>query len=111
LADRKGAVAGKKLADKYGWKVGDSITLKGMIYPGNWDFVLRGIYKGRDRTVDETQIFFHWAYLYEAIKKAMPSVADQVGFYMIGVKRPDAAAETAVKIDGMFRISLAETLT
>ena len=111
LADRKGAVAGKKLADKYGWKVGDSITLKGMIYPGNWDFVLRGIYKGRDRTVDETQFFFHWAYLNEAIKKAMPSMADQVGFYMIGVNRQDAAAETAVKIDGMFRNSLAETLT
>jgi putative ABC transport system permease protein len=111
LADRKGAVAGKKLANKYGWKVGDNITLKGMIYPGNWDFVLRAIYAGRDNTVDETQFFFHWAYLNEAIKKVMPSMADQVGFYMIGVNRPDAAAETAIAIDKMFKNSLAETLT
>ncbi len=46
LADRKGAVAGQKLAAKYGWKIGDTITLKGTIYPGNWDFVLRAIYTG-----------------------------------------------------------------
>ncbi len=68
LADRKGFVAGRKLAAKYGWKPGDTVTLKGTIYPGNWDFVLRGIYHGRDKTVDETQFFFHWAYLDETMK-------------------------------------------
>ena len=85
LFDRKGAVAGRKLAAKYGWKIGDTITLKGTIYPGNWDFVLRGIYRGRDKTVDETQFFFHWAYLNETVKKIAPAFADKVGFYMIGV--------------------------
>lgn len=111
LSDRKGAVAGKMLADKYGWKVGDTITLKGTIYPGNWDFVLRGIYQGRDNTVDETQFFFHWAYLNEAIKKMWPGYADKVGFYMIGVRRPDIAPDVALNIDKAFKNSLAETLT
>ena len=111
LFDRKGAVAGRKLAAKYGWKIGDTITLKGTIYPGNWDFVLRGIYRGRDRTVDETQFFFNWAYLNEAVKKFAPGFADKVGFYMIGVKNADFAADTAVQIDKIFKNSLAETLT
>ncbi|MBP7342687.1 MAG: ABC transporter permease [Smithellaceae bacterium] len=111
LFDRKGAVAGRKLAAKYRWKVGDTITLKGTIYPGAWDFVLRGIYRGRDQTVDETQFLFHWAYLNEAVKKIAPAFADKVGFYMVGVKNADAAADTAVAIDRVFKNSLAETLT
>lgn len=111
LTDRKGAVAGKKLAAKYGWRVGDTITLKGTIYPGNWDFVLRAIYTGWDKTVDETQFFFHWMYLNEGIKKIWPRYGEQVGFFMVGVTRPDVAANTAVAIDQMFKNSLAETLT
>lgn len=111
LSDRKGFIAGRKLAAKYGWKIGDTVTLKGTIYPGNWDFVMRGIYKGRDETIDETQFFFHWDYLNETIKKTVPRWADQVGFYMIGVSRPDISTDVAVAIDGMFKNSLAETLT
>ncbi|HPJ96238.1 MAG TPA: ABC transporter permease, partial [Syntrophales bacterium] len=38
LKDRKAFAAGKKLAAKYGWKIGDIVTLRGTIYPGNWDF-------------------------------------------------------------------------
>ena len=111
LADRKGFVAGGKLAAKYRWKLGDTVTLIGTIYPGNWDFVLRGIYSGRDETVDESQFFFHWDYLNETIKKTAPSRADQVGFYMVGVARPDVAPDTAIAIDKSFKNSLAETLT
>lgn len=111
LADRKGFVAGRKLAAKYGWKIGDTVTLKGTIYPGNWDFVLRGIYHGRDDTTDESQFYFHWAYLNETMKKLSPRRADQVGFYMIVVNRPDLSTDVALAIDKTFSNSLAETLT
>jgi putative ABC transport system permease protein len=111
LHDRKSAVAGRKLAEKYGWKIGDTITLKGTIFPGNWDFVLRGIYKGRDRNVDETAFFFHWDYLNETMKKTNPQRADQVGWYMIEITNPNLAAEVSSRIDQSFKNSLAETLT
>ena len=111
MADRKGFVAGRKLTAKYGWKLGDTVTLKGTIYQGNWDFVLRGIYTGRNETVDETQFFFHWDYLNETVKKTAPRWADKVGFYMVGVVRPDVAPDTAIAIDKAFKNSLAETLT
>ncbi|MDA8125298.1 MAG: FtsX-like permease family protein [Deltaproteobacteria bacterium] len=111
LADRKGFIAGRKLAARYRWKIGDQVTLKGTIYPGSWDFVLKGLYRGRDKTVDETQFLFHWAYLNETMKRTAPTRADQVGFYMIAVQRPDLAPETALRIDKAFKNSLAETLT
>jgi putative ABC transport system permease protein len=109
--DRKGFAAGRKLAAKYGWKLGDTITLRGTIFPGQWDMVMRGIYKGRDHTVDESQFFFHWAYLNESMKKIAPLRADQVGFYMIGVTNPSVAADVAASIDKAFKNSIAETLT
>lgn len=111
LADRKGFIAGRKLAARFGWKIGDTVTLRGVIFPGNWDFVLRGIYRGRDETVDETQFLFHWAYLNETLKRTAPQRADEVGFYMIAVQRPDVAADVALAVDQGFRNSLAETLT
>jgi putative ABC transport system permease protein len=111
LRDRKAAVAGKKLAAKYRWKVGDPITLQGTIFPGNWEFVLRAIYQGRDENVDETQFFFHWEYLNETLKKIAPSRADRVGFYMVGVERPSLSSGVVQAIDRAFKNSLAETLT
>jgi putative ABC transport system permease protein len=111
LLNRKGCIAGRKLAEKYGWKVGDGIVLKGTIFPGQWEVLLCGIYHGAQKSTDETQLFFHWEYLNESLKKTAPSRADMVGFYMVGVKNPDQAAGVAVAIDKMFKNSLAETLT
>ena len=111
LRDRKSFVAGRKLAAKYGWKLGDIVTLRGTIFPGNWEFVLRGIYRGRDQNTDETVFFFHWDYLNETVKKTAPLRADQVGFYMIGVSNPNMAADVVLSIDRLFKNSIAETLT
>ncbi len=111
LLDRQGAAAGKKLAAKHGWKIGDRITLKGTIFPGEWNFVLRAIYTGAEQSTDETQLFFHWAYLNETLRKTIPRRADQVGLYVVSVTRPDMASEVAQAIDATFRNSLAETLT
>ncbi len=111
LRDRKGAVAGKALAEKFKWKVGDLIPLQGTIFPGNWEFILRGIYRGRDENVDETQFFFHWDYLNETLRKTFPSRADRVGFYMIGVDHPNNSPIVVQAIDRTFKNSLAETLT
>jgi putative ABC transport system permease protein len=111
LRDQKGCVIGRKLAARFGWKIGDSITLKGTIFLGNCDFVVRGIYQGRDKDTDESQFFFHWNYLNEIQKKVLRSWADQVGYYIIGVARPELAGDVAVAIDQIFKNSLAETLT
>lgn len=111
LNDKRGFVAGRKLAERFGWKIGDQVTLKGLIFPGDWDFVMRGVYRGRDENTDESQFFFHWDYLNETLKKRKSPWADQVGFYVLGVARPDKSAPVAESVDRAFKNSLAETLT
>jgi putative ABC transport system permease protein len=109
--DRRGAVVGRTLANRNGWKLGDSIVLKGTIYPGEWQFVIRAIYTGAGPETDESRFFFHWDYLNETLKKIASSRADTVGWYLIKVARPDLAPLVAAQVDAMFRNSLAETLT
>ena len=111
LSDRVGAVAGRKLADKYGWKVGDQIPLRGTIYPGTWTFTLRGIYDGADEGTDTSTFFFHFDYLNESIKRQFPRRGDQAGVFIEQLRDPDDAAAVSQAIDTTFRNSLAETLT
>ncbi|HYQ48160.1 MAG TPA: ABC transporter permease [Thermodesulfovibrionales bacterium] len=109
--DRRACVVGRLTAKKYGWKLGDTVTLKGTIFPGNWDFVVRGIYRGRDKGTDESQFFFNWEYLNESMKKTAPLRADQIGFFILGVRNPAQAAEVAESVDRAFKNSMTETLT
>ncbi len=111
LTDRVGAIAGRKLAEQYGWKVGDQIPLRGTIFPGTWTFTLRGIYDGADKGTDQSTFFFHFDYLNETIKKQFPRRGDQTGVFVVQLKDPQQAAEVSQSIDATFKNSLAETLT
>ncbi len=111
LVDRRGVVVGRKLAERFGWKLGDVIPIKGTIFPGEWNFVLRAIYDGKEQNTDENQFFFHWDYLNEKIRKASPRRADRTGVFIVTIDTPDRAAEVSSIIDAEFRNSLAETLT
>jgi putative ABC transport system permease protein len=111
LLDRKGCIVGRKLADTFGFKVGDVIPLRGTIFPGNWDFVVRGIYDGLEAKTDTSQFFFHWDYLNETLKRTVPRRANSVGVFVVGVHEAGRAAEVAAEIDRTFANSLAETLT
>ena len=111
VQDRRGAVAGRRLAARYGWRIGDAIVLKGTYFPGEYRLVLRGIYKGQYPNTDETLLFFHWDYLNETLKKIAPDMADKVGWFLVQVARPDLSAPVSAKIDAGFKNSLAETLT
>jgi putative ABC transport system permease protein len=111
LADRQGVVVGRKLANQYGWKLGDQVPLRGTIYPGTWTFTVRAIYDGVDAKTDESQFLFQWAYLNETVKKKYGRKGDQVGFYIERLRNPDDAAPVSKQIDALFSNSLAETLT
>ncbi len=109
--DRQGAVVGRKLADKFGWKIGDQIPLRGTIYPGTWTFTLRGIWDGADAKTDESQLLFHWAFINESIRQRFKGRGDQVGVYIAGIAEPHNAAAIGQRIDKLFANSLAETMT
>ena len=107
--ERNACVIGQDIAAKHNLKVGDAITLEGDIYPGKWDFVIRGIYKPKTPAIDATQMFFHWAYVDERMKQEMPGREGQVGWYAVKIKDPNQAAAISEYIDGLFANSSAET--
>jgi len=109
--DRTGALVGRGLADLYGFKVGDVVPIQGTIFPGTWQFTVRGIYEGKDESTITRQFYFHWDYLNEEVKKLSPRRADQIGVLILGVSDPSRAADISKAVDDEFRNSLAETLT
>jgi len=111
LRDRKGALIGRKLAETYGFRVGDTVPLQGTIFPGVWQFNVRAIYDGAQPTTDTSQFFFHWDYLNETLRVQAPRRTNQAGIYVVEIENPDEAAAVSQAIDATFRNSLAETLT
>ena len=111
LRDRQGVLVGRKLATKFGWKLGDQIPLRGTIYPGTWAFNLRGIWDGAEAKTDESQLLMHWAYINETIRQKNPRRADAVGVYLLGIDEPNNAALIGQRVDTLFANSLAETMT
>jgi putative ABC transport system permease protein len=106
--DREGAVAGIKLAQRFGWKVGDRIPIKGTIFPGTWEFNLRAIYSGRRPADDTNQFWFHYKYLEERENTYWHGL---VGWYVVKVNHPDDAVKIAKTIDTTFANSPWETKT
>ena len=109
--DRQGAMVGRKLADQFGWKIGDTIPIRGTIFQGNWQFTIRGIFDGKDESTITRQFFMHWDYINEDIKRRFPRRGDNIGAFNIEIKDASRAAEVSKEIDNLFRNSLAETLT
>jgi putative ABC transport system permease protein len=111
--DQVGAIAGRSLADRFGWKIGDRIPLQGTIWrvPGGgpWTFNLRGIYEGGQQGTDTSQFFFQHKYLDEVRRTQFGS--GLVGWYTIRVDDPDRSADIADRIDAMFANSEYETKT
>jgi putative ABC transport system permease protein len=104
--ERTACIVGEKIARKYNFKVGDRITLKGTIFPGNWDFTLRGIAHSHSPDLDTSFMLLNWDYLNQRIGN--PGL---VGVYVVRISDPTRAAEIAQAIDATFANSAAETKT
>jgi putative ABC transport system permease protein len=109
--ERNACIIGSEIAERYGLKIGDIMPIEGDIFPGKWEFVVRGIYRPRDKTTDPSSMLFHWQYLEERARKEGDARAGQVGWYVIRIADPDEAASVSQAIDRLFANSRAETKT
>jgi putative ABC transport system permease protein len=98
-ADRRGAIVGDVLARKLGVKVGDKYVLQGTIFPGDWEFNIDGIYEATQKSVDRSQLLFHWAYLNESMPERR---RDLVGWIISRIDNPSRSAELTRQIDQLF---------
>ncbi len=111
LGDRTGAIAGRTLAERFGWEVGDRIPIQGTIWRrkngDTWEFTLDGIYDGAEQGTDTTQFLFHYDYFDEAREFGQ----GVVGWYVVRIDDPARAVDIAEQIDATFANSPAETKT
>lgn len=108
---RNSCVIGSDIAEQYKLKIGDQMTLEGDIYPGKWDFIVAGIYRGKNNNTDKTQMIFHFPYINERLKVESPIRANEVGWFIVQIKDPNKSAQISSQIDELFKNSSAETKT
>lgn len=109
--ERNAAIIGVEISRRYNLKLGDIMLLEGDVYPGQWEFVVRGIYQPRDQTTDPATMMFHFKYVEERVRQEAPDRAGQVGWYIVRIANPDDAAPISETIDKLFENSRAETKT
>jgi putative ABC transport system permease protein len=112
LDTRSGAIAGRQIAERFGWKVGDRIPIQNVTWvkkdgTSNWEFDLVGIYDGAEKGTDDTQFFFR----YDFFEETRAWGSGMVGWYTVRIGDPDRAAQTAAAIDDEFVNSPTETKT
>lgn len=109
--NRTGAAVGEALANKFGWKPGDTIPLQATIFPRNgsndWPLQLEAIFRARDRenTGAEQQLMMHWSYFDEA----NDYIKSQVSFFTVQIADPAQASRIAQAIDAISANSDHET--
>lgn len=109
--ERNSCIIGSDIAKQYNLKVGDVMTLDGDIYPGKWDFVVKGIYYPKYKNTDATQMLFQWDYVNERMKTESPGRANEIGWYIIQVGDPSKSAQISEQVDALFKNSPNETKT
>jgi putative ABC transport system permease protein len=102
--DRQGVIVSTSLAQKYAWKIGDRIVLKGNIYPVDLELYVRGIYTSNP---DFKSAYFNTKYVEEAVA----FFKGQAGTYTILANSPKDVSQIAAAVDGMFRNSPQPTKT
>jgi len=113
---RTGMVAGKAIAEKYNWKVGDKIPVMGDIWlkeDGSilWEFDLVGIFsqeEGSGVYGGDEQVFINYSYFEES---RAPWGKGTVGNFIVKVKNKEDNERIAKEIDKMFANSSNETKT
>jgi putative ABC transport system permease protein len=107
MGEQTACIVGEGLMRQKGWKLDQTITLAGTIFPGNWPFTIRAVYRTLSQGFNEQTIFFHWKYLNEMVGGRMPGV----GMYYLELASPEQAAEVAERVDALFATSSPSTRT
>ena len=106
LQDRSSALIGSQLTRIFGWRLGQDVTLRGTIFPGDWTFTVRGIYTTTAKSIGEDALIFHYDYLDERMQHRV-----QPGWFVLRIADASQAPDVARSIDDGFRNSSAATKT
>jgi putative ABC transport system permease protein len=113
LGDVRGAIIGRKLAERFNWKLGDTFQLESYIPPYRvgkpFDFVVDGIYDTDEQKypgTDLNSMYFNYKYLYEATGQRVG-----IGTLTELIDNPKQAGAVSKRIDEAFENSDTPTKT
>jgi putative ABC transport system permease protein len=106
LAERTAAIVGKGLMEKFGWKLGQTVILKGTFVPGDWPFQIRAVYTASDPSFGDQNFYFHYTYLYEKSGRRV-----EPGWFVLQLSDPSRAPAISARVDTMFKNSQTPTKT
>lgn len=107
LAERTACVVGETLLKKKGWKLGQTVTLSGTIFPGPWPMTIRAVYRAKNKSFGEESMFFHYEYLDE---KGMGGTSP-AGMFVLELRDPTQANAIIRGVDAQFENAAPATLT
>ncbi|PWT86595.1 MAG: ABC transporter ATP-binding protein [Proteobacteria bacterium] len=105
IHDRAGCVIGRDLVDTFGFKIGDRIPITGDIYPGSYEFTVRGIF---DSPRANNVLYFNKEYVDQSLPEGRRG---QVGMYDVRIDDPARAAAISEAIDAEYHNSTSQTKT
>jgi putative ABC transport system permease protein len=103
--DRSAAVAGRNLFERFGWRTGDRITLRGAMTPVDLDLTLVAAIRAQPGA-ESNLLYFH----FEALDEAAGRPGTVRGI-MLRAADVEVMSSVIDRIDGMFANSDNETLT
>ena len=112
LAERRGVLVGRAMADRFALKPGQTIPLQSSIWrradgSNTWEVVVSGIYDVEENKGDTMAMIMHYGYFSEPLGRGK----GLVGWYVVKVRDPARAARVAREIDELFANSPYETAT
>lgn len=113
LAERRGVLVGRAMADRFALKPGQTIPLQSSIWrradgSNTWEVVVSGIYDIEENKGDTMAMIMHYEYFSEPLGRRGKGL---VGWYVVKVRDPARAARVAREIDELFANSPYETAT
>ena len=115
ISTQDGAIVGRILAERMGWKVGDIVPLNSFIWTKTdgsrlWEWRVVGIFDGRNQEwQDRTQLMYlNYGQFDEARVAGARGLA---GVFVVRLKDPEDSERVSALIDGRFENSVDETKT
>lgn len=109
---RTGVLIGSGLVEKYGWKVGDHVPLKSMLWANRdgtntWQFDVVGTFKPTKSTTGNSVFLINYDYIDEGRSAAKGTAS----FFSFRIANPGDAAAISNRVDRLFANSPHETTT
>ena len=108
---RTGAIVGQKLAERYGWKIGERIPMESPVVQRDgsrtWTFDMVGVFTEPDNPDNANFLIANYAYLNEAREANRDTVND----FVVQIADPKRSATIGHEIDTLFANSPHETRT